>query len=123
MDMGGTVWVAAHQPQQVGRRPGCVDGVLGGLEAVEPEFALVIGLELAPEVVSRLVLWVEHIVFAVGAGLPHVEGGIRDTLACIHILHDSVEEGDLTIRGHVLDAGGTELPEWCFGRPERTEDG
>lgn len=122
MNVGGAVGVATHYPQQLGRGAGCVDSILGGLQAVEPEFTILVGLELAPEVVPCLVLGVKDVVLAVGAGLPHIEDGIRDALSGINILDLSVEEGDLTLGGHVLNDSGAEIPEGCLGRPEGSKD-
>lgn len=113
----------AHQLQQVGRGPARVNGILGRLQAVEPELALLVRLELAAEVVACLVLRVEDIVLAVGAGLPHVEGGVGDAQARVDVAHDTVEEGDLAVLGQVLDDGGAEVAEGRLGGPEGPEDG
>lgn len=123
MDVGGAVRVPAHEPQQLRRGTRRVDGVLGGLEAVEPELALVVGLELAAQVVPGLVLGVEDVVFAVGARLPHVEDGAGDADARVDVLDHAVEEGDLRVGGHVLDDGGAEVAEGRLGRPEGAQDG
>lgn len=123
MDVGRAEGVAVHHLEELSRGPAGVDGVLGGLEAVEPELAVAIGAELASEVVAGLVLGVEDVVLAVGAGLPHVEDGVGDALAGVDVLDDAVEEGELAVLGHVLDDAGTEVAEGGFGGPEGTEDG
>ena len=79
MDVGGAHGVPVEGLEHfVG---GSIGGkrVGGGPEAVEPVFSLVIGLELAAEVVVREGRVLE-VVFAVAAGLPHVEGDIGDGL-------------------------------------------
>lgn len=73
MDVGGAEGVAAHYSKQLSRGAGGVNGVLGRFKAVEPEFAVFVCAELASKVVASLVLGVEDVVLAVGAGLPHVE--------------------------------------------------
>jgi hypothetical protein len=122
VDVSRAVRMTAHDAEKLGRGTRCVDGVLGRLEAVEPELAVLVGAELAAEVVARLVLGVVGVVFAVGAGLPHVEDGVGDTLACINITDDTVEECELTILGHILDDAGAVVAEGGFGRPEGSED-
>lgn len=123
VDVSGAVWVAAHDLEEVGGGTGGIDGILGGLEAVEPELALLVGAELASEVVGGLVLGVEDVVLAVGAGLPQIEHGVGDALAGLSIFDHTVEEGELAILGHVLDDAAAELTEWGVGRPEGAEDG
>lgn len=123
MNVRRSVGVPAHQLQQIGRRATGINGVLGGLQAVEPELALLIGLELAPEVVACLVLGVEDIVLAVGAGLPHVKGGIWDAEAGVDVLDHAVEEGHLAVLGEILDDSGAEVAEGGLGRPEGPENG
>lgn len=71
----------------------------------------------------RTVLRVKDVVFAVGAGLPHVKDGVGDALARLCVLDDAVEEGELPIRGHVLDYTVAILAEGRLGRPEGPEDG
>jgi hypothetical protein len=123
MDMSGAIRVSAHYLEQLSRGAGGVNSVLGRLQAVEPVLAVLIGTELAPKVVAALVLGVEGIVLAVGAGLPHVEDGIRDALAGVSVLDDTVEKCELPVFGHVLDYAGAKLPERGVGGPERSEDG
>ena len=71
---------------------------------------------------ARLVLGVVGVVLAVGAGLPHVEDGVGDTLACIDVADDTVEECELTVLGHILDDAGAVVAEGGLGRPEGSED-
>lgn len=112
-----------HQPQQLSRRPGGINRILGGLQAVEPELALLVGLELAAQVVAALVLRVEGVVLAVGARLPHVEDGVGDAKPGVDVLDDAVEEGDLAVLGQVLHDRGAVVAEGCLGRPEGAQDG
>lgn len=72
---------------------------------------------------ARLVLGVEDVVFAVRAGLPHVEDGVGDALVRLCIFDHAVEECEFAVRGHVLDDAGAEIAEGGFGRPEGAEDG
>jgi hypothetical protein len=117
-----TVRVTAHDFEKLGGRTRGVDGVLGGLEAVEPELAVLVGTELSAKVVARLVLWVVGVVFTVGASLPHVENGVGDSLACVNVADDAVEECELAVLGHVLDDTRAVVAEWGLGRPEGAED-
>lgn len=117
------VGVAAHESEQISRRTRGVNGIFGGLEAVEPELAILVGSELAAQVVTGLVLGVEDVVFAIGAGLPHVQDRIGDSLASLGVTDDAVEKGQLAVLGHVLNHTGAQISEWRFGRPEGSEDG
>ena len=112
----------AHDLKQIGRGPRCVNSVLRRLQAVEPEFAVRVAAELAPEVMAGLVLGVEDVVLAVGASLPHVEDGVRDTFAGFGILDDAVEKRELPVFWHILDYAAAKVPEWGVGRPEGAED-
>lgn len=123
VDVRGPVWMPVHHLQQHRAGTRCVDGVLGRLQAVEPEAALLVRLELAAQVVTRLVLRVKDVVLAVGAGLPHVENGTRNALAGFDIPDDAVEPGQLTIGGHVLHARGAEVAEGRLGGPEGAQNG
>jgi hypothetical protein len=120
--VGGTVWVPAHYLEQITRGAGGVNGVLGWLQAVEPEFAVLVGTKLASKIVTGLILGVEDIVLAVGAGLPHVEDGARDALAGVSVLDDTMEMRELPVFWHVLDNAAAKVPEWCVGGPERSEN-
>jgi hypothetical protein len=122
VDVSRAVRVTAHDAKELSRGTRGVDGILGRLEAVEPELAILVGAELAAEVVTGLVLGVVGVVLAVGAGLPHVEDGVGDTLTGVNVADDTVEECKLTILGHVLDDTATELAEGSLGRPEGAED-
>ena len=101
-----------------------VDGerVGGGPEAVESVLALLVGLELAAEVVVGLVVGVLEVVLAVAAGLPHVEGDVGDGLVGNEVANHTVHVCDLTLVC-VLDDGVAELTPGSVGRPEGTEDG
>lgn len=122
VDVSRAVGVTSHDLEQLGRRTRSIDGVLSGLEAVEPELALLVGAELATEVVASLVLRVVGVVLAVGAGLPHIKDGVGNALTSVDITDDTMEEGELTILGHVLDYTGTEVTEGSLRGPERAKD-
>lgn len=123
VDVRRAVRVATHDAKQLRRRARGVDGVLSGLETVEPELAVRIGTELAAEVVAGLVFGVVGIVFAVGAGLPHVKHGVGDALARLQVADDTVEEGELAVFRHVLDDASAKITEGSVGGPKGSEDG
>jgi hypothetical protein len=120
VDVSGTHRVPIDGLEELVRRAVCGERVGGGPKAVEPVLALVVGLELAAEVVvcERRVL---EIVLAVAAGLPHVEGDVGDRLVGNEIADDAVHVGDLTLVV-VLDDRVAELAPGSVGRPEGTED-
>jgi len=122
MDMRGTIWVTAHHLEEIGGRSRSIDGVLCRLEAVEPELAVLVCAELASQVVARLVLRVEDVVFAVGAGLPHVEDGVGDALVCLCVFDYAVKECEFAVRGHVLDDAGAEIAEGDQKGPRMAEE-
>ena len=95
--MRGSLSVTAHHSEDFGGRTGCVDGVLGGLEAVEVEVSVGVGAELSSEVVLGLVLRVMGVVLAVGAGLPHVEDGVGNSNVGVDVLDGAVEVGELSV--------------------------
>ena len=114
--MSGTHRVAVDGLEElVGRAVGG-ERVGGGPETVEPVLSLVVGLELAAEVVvcERRVL---EVVLSVAAGLPHVEGDVGDGLVGDEITDDAVHVGDLTLV-FVLDDRVAELAPGSIGRPE-----
>jgi hypothetical protein len=112
----------AHDLKQIGRGPRCINSILRRLQAVEPEFAVLVAAELATKVMAGLVLGVEDVVLAVGASLPHVEDGVGDTFAGFGILDDTMEERELAVFWHVLDYAAAKIPEWGVGRPEGAKD-
>lgn len=112
-----------HQRQQLKRRPVRRQRVRRRVIAVEPVFPILVGAELAAQVVGRLVLRVLEIVLAVGAGLPDVEDGAGDGLAGEEIGDGAVHEGDAAVGVGVLDDGGAVVAEGGVGRPEGAEDG
>jgi len=122
MYVGRAVGVPAHHLEKISRGAGGVDSVFGWLQAIEPEFTVIVGAKLAPKVVAGLVLGVEGIVLAVGAGLPHVEDSAWDATASLGVLDDTVEKCELPVFWHVLDHAAAKVPEWCIGGPERSEN-
>lgn len=134
VDNGGVVGVGDHEMDVSGTHGGAVheveehtggavggQGVRGGVVAVPPELALLVGAELAAQVVLGLV-GVLEVVLAVGGSLPDVEDGALDGLAGLHVPEDTVHEGDLAVRVGVLDDAVAELAEGSVGGPEGTED-
>lgn len=115
--------MTTHDLEQIGGGTRGINGVLGGLQAVEVEISVLVGAELAAQVVAGLVLGVEDVVFAVSRGLPHVEDGVGDALARLGVDDAAVEVSQLAVGGHVLDDGAAELAEGGLGGPERAEDG
>lgn len=123
VNVGRAHGVAIHQRQQlVGRTIGR-QGVGSRVVAVEPVFAVLVGPELAAQVVGALVLGVLEVVFAVGAGLPDVEDGVGDGLAGKQVCDGAVHQGDAALGVGVLDDGGAVLAEGGVGRPEGAQDG
>lgn len=134
VDNGGVVGVGDHEMDVSGTHGGAVheveentggavggQGVRGGVVAVPPELALLVGAELAAQVVLGLV-GVLEVVLAVGGSLPDVEDGALDGLAGLHVPEDTVHVGDLAVRVGVLDDAVAELAEGSVGGPEGTED-
>lgn len=121
MDVGGPHGVAVDGLQEL------VGGAVGGervggrAQAVQPVLSLVVGLELAAQVVVG-VRRVLEVVLAVAAGLPHVEGDVGDGLVGYKVANNTVHVGDLALVG-ILDDGVAELAPGSVGRPEGTEDG
>lgn len=114
VNMRRPVRVPSHDLQQICRWTRSVDCILGRFQAVEPELALLVCLELAAQVVPGLVLGIECVVFAIGARLPHVEDSARNALSCINIFDHAVEECLLSVFWHVLDDTAAELTERCL---------
>lgn len=115
--------MAIHQRQQlIGRTIGR-QRVGSRVVAVEPVFAVLVGPELAAQVVGALVLGVLEVVFAVGAGLPDVEDGVGDGLAGEQVCDGAVHQGDAALGVGILDDGAAVLAEGGVGRPEGAQDG
>lgn len=94
------------------------------MEAVEVVLALLVGTELATEVVGGLVLGILEVVLAVGARLPDVEDGAGDGLAGDDVADHTVHLGDAAVGGNaVLEDLAPELAERSIGRPEGAENG
>jgi len=94
VDVGGTHGVSVDGLEEFPGGTVLGEGVGGGSEAVESVLALVVGLELAAEVVvceGRVL----EIVLAVAAGLPHVESDVGDGLMGDEIADDAVHVSDL----------------------------
>lgn len=73
--------------------------------------ALLVGCELAPEVVGLLVLGVLEIVFSVGTRLPDVDDSAGNTLLCVEILDNTVHQRGLAVGVWVADDGVAEVAE------------
>lgn len=91
--------------------------------AVEPKFAVLVGAELAAEVVGRLVVGVLKVVFAIGAGLPYVKDGAGDRSAGEEVGDGAVHSADAAAGIDVLDDGATVLAERSVWRPKGAENG
>lgn len=123
VNVSGSHGMTVHETKQlVGRTIGG-QRVGGRVVAVEPVLAVLVGSELATQVVGRLVLGVLEIVLAVGAGLPDVKDGVGDRLAGDQIADDTVHEADAAFGSRILDNGAAVVTEWCVRRPEGTQDG
>ncbi len=112
-----------HELQQRIARPVGGQRVGGGVVAVEPVLAVLVGAKLAAQVVGGLVVRVLEVVLAVGAGLPDVEDGVGDGLAGEEVGDGAVHAADLAAGGRVLDDGGAVVAEGGVGGPEGAEDG
>lgn len=124
VNVGGAHGVAVHEGEELPRGAVAGEGVGGGVEAVEPVLALLVGAELATEVVGGLVLGVLEVVLAVGGGLPDVEDGAGDGLAGDDVADHTVHLGDAAVGGNaVLEDLTTELTEGSVGGPEGAENG
>lgn len=120
VDVSGTHRVPVHSLEELPGRAIGRERVGGGPKAVESVLSLVVGLELAAEVVvcEHRVL---EVVLAVAAGLPHVEGDVGDGLVGDEIADDAVHVSDLALVV-VLDDRVAELAPGGVGRPEGAED-
>lgn len=121
VDVSGTHGRSVHELEKdtggaVGRQ-----GVGSGVVAVPVEFSLLVGAELAAEIVIGLGRVLE-VVLAVGRGLPDVEDCADDRLAGLHVLNGAVHESDTAIRLGILDDAVAEGAEGGVGGPERAEN-
>src|SRR5687767_11289422 len=116
--MRRTVWMTTHDLEELSRGSGGVDGILSRLETVEPKLAVFVGTELAAQVVTCLVLGIEDIILAVGAGLPHIKDGAWNPLSGIDVRDNAMEVGEFAVLGHVLNNAGAKVAEGSLGRPE-----
>ena len=121
VDVCGSHRVPVNSLQELPRRAVFGEGVGGGAQAVEAVLALVVGLELAAQVVVAEGRVLE-VVLAVAAGLPHVEGDVGDGLMGHEVADHAVHVGDLALVV-VLDDGVAELAPGGVGGPEGAEDG
>ena len=121
VDVGGTHGGAVHEAEE--DTGGAVGGqrVGSGVVAVPVELSVLVGGELAAQVVFALG-GVLEIVLAVGGSLPDVEDGTGDRLAGLHIFNGTVHESDTTIGLGVLDNAVAESAEGGVGGPEGSED-
>jgi len=119
--VGGTHGVPVDSLEEFVGRTVRGERVGGGPKAVKPVLSLVVGLELAAEVVvcEHRVL---EIVLAVAAGLPEIKSHVGNRFVGDQIADDAVHVGDLPLV-IVLNDGVAELAPGSIGRPERTEDG
>jgi hypothetical protein len=121
VDVRGSHGVPVNSLQELPRGTVLGERVGGGAEAVEAVLALVVGLELAAQVVVAEGRVLE-VVLAVTAGLPHVEGDVGDGLVGDEVADHAVHVGDLALVV-VLDDRVAELAPGSVGRPEGAEDG
>lgn len=84
--------------------------------------ALLVGGELAPQVVGLLVLGVLEIVLSIGTRLPDIDDSSRNALLCVEVLDNTVHKRSLAIGVWVADDGVAEVAEGRVRRPERSED-
>jgi hypothetical protein len=115
--------VSVHHLQQIERRPVGRQRIGRWVVAVERVLAVLVGSELATQVVGALVVGVLEIVFSVGRGLPDIENGAGDGLASDQIANNSVHQNHTAILGRILDDGGAVIAERGIGRPEGSQDG
>lgn len=95
--------------------------ISSGLKAVEVVFSLLVGLELATEIVVCLFL-ILKVILSVGAGLPDIEDGVSDGLFSIRVHDTAVHKSNFSLVG-AHDDGTTVLTERGFGAPERSQNG
>jgi hypothetical protein len=74
-------------------------------------FALLVGRELAPQVVWLLVVWVLEVVLSVRTCLPDVDDSTRNALLCVEILDYAVHERGLAIGVCIADDGVAKVTE------------
>lgn len=134
VDDGGVVGVGDHQVDVSGAHGRAVHnveehtgGTVGGervgsrVVAVPVELTLLVGAELAAEVVLGLA-GVLEIVLAVGGSLPDVEDSTLDGGAGLHVGEHAVHVGDLAVGVGVLDDAVSKGAEGSIGRPEGAEN-
>ena len=121
MDVSRTHRGAVHEVEQHSGRAVGGQRVRSRVVAVPVELAVLVGNELAAQVVIRLV-GVLEVVLAVGGRLPDVEHSANDGLAGLHVLQHTVHVGDLALGVRVLDDAVAERTEWRIGRPEGAEN-
>lgn len=105
------------------RRQELISGTLNGKrvsrrpEAVEVVVPVLVGAELAAEVVGLLVLGVLEVVFSVRGRLPDIHDGVGDGFACVEVSDAAVHQAGATVvraAGDgvaVLTEGGVRAPE------------
>lgn len=108
--------VEQHTGRAIGRQ-----GIGSWMIAVPVELALLVGPELAAEVVLAL-RWILEVVLSVRGGLPYIEDCSRNGLAGFHIPDHTVHVGDFAVGVGVLDDAVAEVAEGGVGRPEGAED-
>ena len=123
VDVSGPHGVAVHQGKQIPRGAVLGQAIGGGVQAVEPVLALLVGLELAAEVVGGLVLRVLEVVLAIRRRLPNVEDSAGDGLAGGDVTNHTVHLGNTALGGNaILEDLAAEGAERSIGRPEGTQD-
>lgn len=91
------------------------------MQDVEVIATVIVGAELAAQVIGFLVLWVLEVVFAVRGGLPYVKDGVGDAPFCDDVGDTAAHQGDLSIV-RAADDGVAKFAERGVRAPEGSED-
>lgn len=120
--VGGAHGVSVQFPEQLARGAVGREGVRSGSQAVEAVLAVLVGFELAAQVVVGLVGWVLEVVLAVAARLPEIEGYVRYGFLCREVAYYTVHICHVPFVG-ILDHAVAELAPGGVGGPEGPENG